>query len=106
MDKPGYTGLKRTTKATGYSFQGFKTAWKHESAFRQEPVAALVLIPVGISLGDGVVDGSLLIGTLIPAVIVELLNPDVEAVVDRIGDEPHKRSCRAKDSSSAAVFFH
>ena len=38
-------------------------------------------------------------------VIVELLNSAVEAVVDRIGDEPHKLSGRAKDMGSAAVFI-
>ena len=36
--------------------------------------------------------------------IVELLNSGIEAVVDRIGDEPHKLSGRAKDMGSAAVF--
>ncbi|MES9888274.1 MAG: diacylglycerol kinase [Candidatus Sedimenticola sp. 6PFRAG1] len=37
--------------------------------------------------------------------IVELLYSGIEAVVDRIGDEPHKLSGRAKDMGSAAVFL-
>jgi diacylglycerol kinase (ATP) len=37
--------------------------------------------------------------------IVELLNSAVEAVVDRIGDEHHELSGRAKDIGSAAVFI-
>ena len=105
MGKPGYTGLKRIVKATGFSFQGFKAAWRHESAFRQESILALMLIPVGIWLGDSVVQVSLLIGTLMLVVIVELFNSGIEAVVDRIGDEPHRLSGRAKDMGSAAVFL-
>lgn len=46
----------------------------------------------------------LLIASLLLVVIVELLNSGIEAVVDRIGDEPHQLSGRAKDLGSAAVF--
>jgi diacylglycerol kinase (ATP) len=35
---------------------------------------------------------------------MELLNSGIEAVVDRIGDEPHKLSGRMKDMGSATVF--
>ena len=46
----------------------------------------------------------MLVASLLFFVIVELLNSGIEAVVDRIGDEPHKLSGRAKDMGSAAVF--
>ena len=46
----------------------------------------------------------MLVASLLLVVIVELLNSGIEAVVDRIGDEPHKLSGRAKDMGSAAVF--
>ena len=36
--------------------------------------------------------------------IVELLNSAIEAVVDRMGDEIHELSGRAKDMGSSAVF--
>jgi len=35
--------------------------------------------------------------------LVEILNSAVEAVVDRVGDERHELSGRAKDMGSAAV---
>ena len=35
---------------------------------------------------------------------MELINSSIEAVVDRIGDEPHPLSGAAKDIGSAAVF--
>ncbi|MES9962528.1 MAG: diacylglycerol kinase [Candidatus Sedimenticola sp. 20ELBAFRAG] len=37
--------------------------------------------------------------------IVELLNSGIEAVVDRVRDEPHKLSGKAKEMGSAAVFL-
>jgi diacylglycerol kinase (ATP) len=105
MAKPGYTGLKRIRKASGYSLLGFRAAWKHESAFRQETLLALVCLPLAIWLGQNAVQISLLVGVLFLVLIVELLNSSIEAVVDRIGDEPHKLSGRAKDMASSAVFL-
>mgnify|MGYP001817128937 FL=1 len=47
----------------------------------------------------------LLIAPLMLLLIVELLNSAVEATVDRIGDERHELSGRAKDMGSAAVLL-
>ena len=47
----------------------------------------------------------LLVLPLLILLIVELLNSAVETVVDRIGDEFHELSGRAKDMGSAAVFI-
>ena len=104
MAKPGYQGLTRIIKAAGYSAKGFSAAWKYESAFRQEVVLTATLIPLAFLLGRNPVEVGLLIASLLLVVIVELLNSGIEAVVDRIGDEPHQLSGRAKDLGSAAVF--
>lgn len=105
MAKPGYTGLTRIGKAAIYSMKGFRAAWKHESAFRQETVLALVLTPLALWLGGNAVESALLVGSVFLVVIVELLNSGIEAVVDRVSDEHHKLSGRAKDMGSAAVFL-
>lgn len=105
MAKPGYTGLTRIGMAAMFSMKGFRAAWKHESAFRQETLLALVLTPLGIWLGQTPVEAALLIGSVFLVVIVELLNSSIEAVVDRVSDEHHKLSGRAKDMGSAAVFL-
>jgi Diacylglycerol kinase len=55
-------------------------------------------------LGRDPFEIAVLIASLFLVVIVELLNSAVEAVVDRVGDEPHQLSGRAKDLGSAAVF--
>ncbi len=105
MGKTGATGLRRIINATGYSWLGLKAAYKHESAFRQEIWLAAVLIPLGLYLGQDWTDKAALVCSILFVLVVELLNSGIEAVVDRIGDEPHTLSGRAKDMGSAAVMI-
>lgn len=80
--KPGNTGIKRIVKATGYSIQGLKAAFKHEAAIRQE-LGLLVFAIVLVSLFDvTIVERILMLGVVVLVLIVELLNSAVEAVVD------------------------
>ncbi|WP_127471192.1 diacylglycerol kinase [Thiomicrorhabdus aquaedulcis] len=103
--KSPHSGLKRVIYAAGYSWKGFKSTWKHEAAFRQEVVLTLLLIPLAYWLGDNALERALLIGVLLIVLVVELLNSAIESVVDRIGEEYHTLSGRAKDQGSAAVFL-
>ena len=98
-------GLRRILKAFGFSMAGFRDCFRHEEAFRQEVYVLLVLVPLGLWLGDGPVERALLVGSLLIVPIVELLNSAVEANVDRVGLEKHELSRRAKDIASAAVFL-
>ena len=75
-----------------------------ESAFRQEIILTSALIPFAFWLGRDPFEFGMLISCLLLVVIVEFLNSAIEAVVDRVGDEPHQPSDRAKDFGSAAVF--
>ncbi|XHS78234.1 diacylglycerol kinase [Burkholderiaceae bacterium UC74_6] len=101
----GRTGLDRVLRAFGYSMDGLKGAYTGESAFRQEVWLCIIAAPLAFWLGHGWVEVSLLIGSLILVLIVELLNSAVEAVVDRVSFELHDLSKRAKDIASAAVFL-
>jgi diacylglycerol kinase (ATP) len=103
MKKQRYTGLQRLWAATGYSIQGLKAAWIHETAFRQELLLALLLAPVACWLGTTMTQRALLIFSLVLILVVELLNSAIEATVDRIGSEHHKLSGQAKNMGSAAV---
>jgi diacylglycerol kinase (ATP) len=105
MGKTGVTGIRRIINAAGYSWLGLKAAYKHESAFRQEFWSAAILIPLGFYLGHDWTQKAALICSILFVLVVELLNSGIEAVVDRIGDEPHKLSGRAKDMGSAAVLI-
>ncbi len=103
MRASGNTGFTRIIKASQYSWQGLRAAYKHEAAFRQEIWASLILIPLGFWLGQSGVEKALLIGTVLLLPLVEILNSSIEAVVDRIGEEHHELAGRAKDMGSAAV---
>ena len=101
----GKTGLRRLVNAFGYSIAGTLAAFKHEDAFRQEVVMAVVLTPVALYFGETAIDQALMISSLLFIIIVELLNSSIEATVDRISVKHHKLAKRAKDIGSAAVFF-
>ena len=102
--KPGKTGIRRILDATGYSLQGLKAAWIHEAAFRQELVLTLVLSICAFLLPVTTLERIMMISSLLLVVIVELINSAIEAVVDRVSDDWHELSGRAKDIGSAAVF--
>ncbi len=101
----GKTGLKRVWNALFYSLEGFRAAWKHEDAFRQETLLALVLIPLALVLGDDGIDRALMIASVFLVLIVELINSAIEATVDRISLDNHRLAKRAKDIGSAAVLI-
>jgi diacylglycerol kinase (ATP) len=103
MADRGIGGITRIIQASGYSWQGLRSAWRHEAAFRQEIWLALLLVPLGLYLGDGGVEKALLVASVLLVPLVELLNSALEAVVDRFGGEQHELSGRAKDQGSAAV---
>ena len=105
MAKPSKTGLARVIDATGYSFQGLKAQWRHEAAFRQELLLFLIAVPLALYFGDTGMERALLVFVVGLVVIVETINSAMEAVVDRVGDEYHELSGRAKDMGSAAVFL-
>ncbi|OYU31042.1 MAG: diacylglycerol kinase [Comamonadaceae bacterium PBBC2] len=97
-------GLSRVLHAGGYSIQGLKAGW-YETAFRQEALAAVVMLPLAYWLGQSWVETALLAGSVLLVMIVELLNTSVESAIDRIGPEWHDLSKRAKDMGSAAVLL-
>lgn len=97
-------GLNRLLHATGYSMAGLRAGWQ-ETAFRQEALAALVMVPAAFWLGRNWLEVALLTGTVVLVMVVELLNTGVESAIDRIGPEWHELSKRAKDMGSAAVLL-
>lgn len=97
-------GLNRVWHAFGYSVAGLRAGWQ-ETAFRQEAIASLVLLPAAVWLGRSWVETALLAGSVILVMIIELLNTGIETAIDRIGPEWHDLSKRAKDMGSAAVLL-
>lgn len=101
----GRTGLDRIWRACGYSIDGLRSAYRGESAFRQEVWAAALLLPAAFWVGRGWIEVALLVGSVLLVMIVELLNSSVEAAIDRVSYELHDLSKRAKDIASAAVLL-
>lgn len=66
---------------------------------------AIFVIPLGVWLGVSGTQRAILIGIYFIIPLTELLNSGIEAVVDRIGEERHELSGRAKDLGSAAVLL-
>ncbi|WP_394789057.1 diacylglycerol kinase [Rhodoferax sp.] len=97
-------GLNRVWHAAGYSLAGLRAGW-NETAFRQEAIAAIVLVPLAVWLAATWVEFALLAGSVILVMVVELLNTGIETAIDRIGPEWHSLSKRAKDMGSAAVLL-
>ena len=100
----GTTGPVRLSRAFASTWRGFVAAWREEEAFRQECLLALVLIPLGLCLGQSGIERALLVGPIFVVLAIELVNSAVEATVDRIGVERHPLSAIAKELGSAAVF--
>ena len=103
--KSGKTGIARIIAASRNSFRGIRDAWQHESAFRQDVSLSILLLVLSFWLAQTVLEWLLLIFPLFLLVIVEILNGAIENTIDRIGDDHHVLSGRAKDMGSAAVFF-
>lgn len=101
----GKTGIRRLINAFGYSLEGFRAAFVHEDAFRQEVFLAVVLIPLAVYLGKSPVERALMIASVLLVLIVELLNSAIEAAVDHTSTEHHALAKQAKDIGSSAVFI-
>ena len=103
--KPKERGIAHLLLAARYSWQGLRAAWRGEESFRQETVVVLVGVPLALWLARDTVDFLLLTLPLLLLLATELGNSALEAVVDRMGEEHHDLSGRAKDFGSAMVFM-
>jgi diacylglycerol kinase (ATP) len=103
VPKPGHRGLQRIVNTTRYSLRGLRSAWRHEAAFRHECIVTLLLLPVAVVLGETLTQTAMLIAVCLLVLITELLNSALETALDRVGEDHHPLTERAKDMGSAAV---
>ena len=101
-EKEGKTGIKRIINAYGYSKDGLKAAYRHESAFRQVCWLNLTLVILACIFDFDFSVRLLLITASFISLITELFNTAVEAAVDHTSTEKHELAKRAKDAGSAA----
>ena len=98
-------GLHRLWSAIFYSLDGLSAAFKHEDAFRQEVLLALILIPIALHTHASGIGKALLVASVLFVLVVELINSSIESVTDRVSLEDHVLAKRAKDMASAAVMI-
>ena len=98
----GRRGLARILDATGYSLAGLRAAYRGEAAFRQLLWLNLLLLPLACLVDVGRTERALLMLVPLLALVGELLNSAIEAVVDRISLNLHPLSKQAKDMGCAA----
>ncbi|MCI0401472.1 MAG: diacylglycerol kinase [Gammaproteobacteria bacterium] len=103
--KRGKTGLTRLWNASLYSLSGLRSAYKYESAFRQECLLAVALVMGAVFTPVSMAERALMISSVAIVLMVELLNSAIESAVDRVSIEDHQLSKRAKDMGSAAVLI-
>jgi diacylglycerol kinase (ATP) len=101
----GKTGLPRLWCALLYSLDGLSAAFRHEDAFRQEVLLAMVLFPLALYAPASGLGKALMVAAVLLVLIVELINSGIEAVTDHISLEEHVLAKRAKDMGSAAVML-
>jgi len=105
-DKENKTrGLRHLFQATRYSLKGLRTAFRDETAFRQELFLCIFLLPASFFVGSSAIETAILIATLLLVLIVELINSAIEAAVDFTGTEFHPLAGKAKDLGSASVMI-
>ncbi len=104
-NKPNGQGVARIFKATYCSFKGFKAAFNYESAFRQELLLTLMLLPLAFYVAQSRLHLLALIASLLFLLFAEIINSALEALADKITLEHDELIGRAKDLGSSGVFI-
>ena len=99
------TGIKRILKAFIYSRDGFVSAYKSETALRQDVMVFILFSAIALCLDLPIWQKAILISSLLFIIIMELVNTAVEVVIDRISPDYHELSKKAKDIGSMLVLL-
>ena len=99
------TGFKRILKAFTYSGKGFVAAFRSEAAFRQDLVVFVAGVIVAFIFNFTGMQRALMISSLFLILLMELVNTAIEVVIDRISEDYHPLSGKAKDIGSLLVLL-
>lgn len=103
--KSPYKGFRRILNAFLYSGSGFAAAFKTEAAFRQDLAVFILGTATALYLPLSLIERVCLISPLLLILLMELVNTAIEVVVDRISDDFHLLSKKAKDIGSLLVLI-
>jgi diacylglycerol kinase (ATP) len=96
--------VKRLFSATKNSLRGLGYGIRTEAAIREEAVAFVLAVPLGIFLAPSLTWYVAMIAALLVILAVELLNTAIEKLSDHVTREQHPDIGMIKDFGSAAVF--
>ena len=99
------TQCRRVGNAFWFSVDGFRATLREDPAVQQWIAFAVVFVPLGIWLGSDGVERAVLAGSALMILLVELINTAIETTIDRISEDIHPLSKKAKDVGSAAVLL-
>lgn len=98
-------GIPRILNAFKYSYDGFISAFKSEEALRQDILIFVIFTIIALFLPICFFKQAILISSLLFIVFAELTNTAIEVVIDRISEEYHDLSKKAKDIGSCLVLL-
>ncbi len=98
-------GIKRILKAFKYSYDGFISSFKSEEAFRQDCLVFFLGVFLTFYFDIATVEKILIIFSLFLILLMELVNTAIETVIDRVSDDYHLLSKKAKDIGSLLVLL-
>ena len=82
---------------------GLAVTWREEASFPQWVAANAVNIAAACLVPMETAERALIIGFGLLVLVAELLNTGIEAAIDRISEDRHPLSKKAKDTACAAV---
>lgn len=85
------------------TWEGIKITWVEEASFSQWVVANIISAALTFTLEMSPVERALIIGFGLLVLVMELMNTAIEAAIDRISEDIHPLSKKAKDVACAAV---
>ena len=97
--------LKRILRAFIHSYDGFVATFKSEVAFRQDLVIFVIFSVIAAVLNIELLHKLILISSLLFILFAELTNTAIETAIDRISEEYHELSKKAKDIGSMLVLL-
>src|SRR5512135_3148816 len=97
--------MQRLIHSFGHAFAGIGHGLRTQANLRIHILAAACVIITGLVLQINTIEWAILTVTIMIVMSAELFNTAIEAVVDRVGSEPHPLSKIAKDMAAGAVLI-
>lgn len=85
------------------TLEGLGFAWREESSFSQWVTLNVLSAALTFAFEMTAAERALIIGFGLLVLVAELLNTGIETAIDRISEEQHPLSKKAKDTACAAV---